>query len=200
MKLARKLTLALVAGVVLIMAGYAYLQIRSEIVILDADQAKNEKFGHGAAAALAEIWATEGEAKARQTLETIDSHGPDVIHLRWLWLDDLRAQPPPGLAAADLEALARRNVVVLRQTGTEGWARYIFVPMSIPGGRAAVIEIMESLQEERRYINMNRLQIALATILMAATCGLTAMGLGYWFVGRPMARLRDQARAIGRAT
>lgn len=48
MKLARKLTLALVVGVLLVMAGHAWLQIRREVVILDADIAKNEKFGHGA--------------------------------------------------------------------------------------------------------------------------------------------------------
>src|SRR2546426_577288 len=61
----------------------------------------------------------------------------------------------------------------------------------------AVIEVTESLQAERRYINMNHLQIALATALIAAMCALTAMGLGYWFVGRPMALLRDKARAVG---
>src|SRR6266550_9294926 len=143
MKLARKLTLALVVGVLVIMAGYAWLQIRREVVIFDTELWKNEKFGHGTAAALAEIWAAEGEAKARQMLETIDRYGPGVIRLRWLWLDELRAEPPPGLSADD------------------------------------------------------HLQLALATALIAAMCALTAMGLGYWFVGRPMALLRDKARAVG---
>jgi len=197
MKLARKLTLALVVGVLVIMAGYAWLQIRREVVIFDTELWKNEKFGHGAAAALAEIWAAEGEAKARQILETIDRYGPGVIRLRWLWLDELRAEPPPGLSADDLEQLAGRNAVALRETAGGEWVRHIYVPMSIPTARPAVIEVTESLQAERRYINMNHLQIALATALIAAMCALTAMGLGYWFVGRPMALLRDKARAVG---
>src|SRR6266481_623723 len=197
MKLARKLTLALVVGVLVIMAGYAWLQIRREVVIFDTELWKNEKFGHGAAAALAEIWAAEGEAKARQMLETIDRHGPDVIRLRWLWLDEVRAEPPPGLSADDLEQLAGRNAVALRETAGGEWVRHIYVPMSIPTAPPAVIEVTESLQAERRYINMNHLQIALATALIAAMCALTAMGLGYWFVGRPMALLRDKARAVG---
>src|SRR5438046_6522632 len=120
MKLARKLTLALVVGVLVIMAGYAWLQIRREVVIFDAELWKNEKFGHGAAAAIAEIWATEGEAKARQMLETIDRYGPGVIRLRWLWLDALRAEPPQGLSADDLEQLAGPNAAGLpRPPGTD---------------------------------------------------------------------------------
>src|SRR6266404_9661285 len=197
MKLARKLTLALVVGVLVIMAGYAWLQIRREVVIFDTELWKNEKFGHGTAAALAEIWAAEGEAKARQMLETIDRYGPGVIRLRWLWLDEVRAEPPRGLSADDLEQLAGRNAVALRETAGGEWVRHIYVPMSIPTAPPAVIEVTESLQAKRRYININHLQIALATALIAAMCALTAMGLGYWFVGRPMALLRDKARAVG---
>src|SRR5439155_910066 len=104
MKLARKLTLALVVGVLVIMAGYAWLQIRREVVIFDTELWKNEKFGHGAAAALAEIWAAEGEAKARQMLETIDRYGPGVIRLRWLWLDEVRAEPAPWARATSAHA------------------------------------------------------------------------------------------------
>src|SRR6266404_4476093 len=196
MKLARKLTLALVVGVLVIMAGYAWLQIRREVVIFDTELWKNEKFGHGTAAALAEIWAAEGEAKARQMLETIDRYGPGVIRLRWLWLDELRAEPPPGLSADDLEQLSGHNAVALQETAGGEWVRHIYVPMSIPTARPAVIEVTESLQAERRYINMNHLQIAVATALIAAMCALTAMGLGYWFVGRPMVLLRDKAHAM----
>ena len=197
MKLARKLTLALVVGVLVAMAGYAWLQIRREVVILDVDLAKNEKFGHGAAAALQQIWATEGEARAREMLATIDRYGPDVIRVRWLWLDDLRAAPPPDLTAEDIAALARRNVLALRPTAAGAWIRHIYVPMAIPAARPAVLEVTESLEAERQYIDMTHLQIAVATALIVAMCALTAMGIGYWFVGRPMALLRDQARAVG---
>ena len=111
MKLARKLTLALVVGVLVIMTGYAWLQIRREVVIFDVELWKNEKFGHGAAAALAEIWAVEGEAKARQMLETIDRHGPDVCqHLRHARsrhrLAAEGARPPRGVGTPGTPALA----------------------------------------------------------------------------------------------
>jgi len=197
MKLARKLTLALLVGVVAVMAGYAYVQISREIVILDADLAKDVKFGRGAAAALEAIWATDGEARAREILGLIDRHGPDVVRLHWHSLEDLKAHPPATVSATDIQALKHRNVITLRQTTGGEWVRRIYVPMSIPGARPAVIEVVESLQAEHRYLNMNRRHIALATALVAAMCGFIAMGLGYWLVGRPMAQLRDRARAIG---
>src|SRR3989442_12960401 len=159
MKLARKLTLALVVGVLVIMAGYAWLQIRREVVIFDTELWKNEKFGHGTAAALAEIWAAEGEAKARQMLETIDRYGPGVIRLRWLWLDEVRAEPPPGLSADDLEQLSGHNAVALRETAGGEWGRHIYVPMSIPTARPPGIEGTGALPGEGRHHHKNHLQI-----------------------------------------
>ena len=197
MKLARKLTLALLVGVVAVMAGYAYVQISREVVILDADIAKDVKFGRGAAAALEAIWTRDGEARAREMLDLIDRHGPDVVRLHWYSLEDLKAHPPAMVAATDIQELEHRNVITLRQTTGAEWVRHIYVPMSIPGAPPAVIEVVESLQAEHRYIDMTRRHIALATALVAAMCGFVAMGLGYWFVGRPMAQLRDRARAIG---
>src|SRR6266576_1688292 len=76
--------------------------------------------------------------------------------------------PPPGLSADDLEQLAGRNAVALRETAGGEWVRHIYVPMSIPTARPALIEVTESLQAVRRYINMNHLQIAVATALIAA--------------------------------
>jgi len=198
MKVSFKLALALVGGVVVVMAGYAFFQIRREVVILDAELRKNHKFGMGAAAAIQEIWASDGEARARHILETIDKNGPDVIQLRWVWLDDLRAAPPPGFTPKDFQTLAERTVVTVQPDPNGGWLRYIYVPLSVPGQRPAVVQVRESLSAEKRFIDMNRLQIALSTLLVATVCGLTAIGLGHWFVGRPMADLRDHARAIGR--
>jgi two-component system NtrC family sensor kinase len=197
MRLARKLTLGLVVGVLVVMAGYAWVQVSREVEILDADLLKNEKIGHGVAAAIESVWRADGEARAREMLATIDRNGPDVFQLHWWKLSELAAHPPEPMSREDLEALTHRNVITRRRTSGGEWLRRLYIPMSIPGAEPAVIEIRESLQAEHRYIDLNHWQLALATALVAAMCGLVAMGLGYWFVGRPLARLRDQARAIG---
>jgi two-component system, NtrC family, sensor kinase len=197
MRLARKLTLGLVAGVLAVMAAYAWVQIGHEVLIINADLSKNEKLGHGLAAAIESIWAKEGEARAREMLDTIDRHGPDVIQLRWHRLRDLLANPPEDVSNEELAALKQRNIVTFRPTTNGEWVRHIYVPLGVPGEEPAVLEGRESLQEEHRYIDMNHRELAFASALVAIMCGLTAMGLGYWLVGRPLARLRDHARAIG---
>jgi signal transduction histidine kinase len=197
MKLARKLTLALLAGVLAVMAAYAYVEIRNEVVIIDADIAKHEKYGRGVAAALEAIWARDGEARAREILDIMDRNGPDVIHLHWHWLDELKTHPPATLSLANLQELEGHNIVKQRQTEDGVWVRRIYVPISVPGGRPAVVEGEASLEVEHRYIDMNERDIALATALVGGMCSLIALALGYWFVGRPIARLRDAARAIG---
>jgi signal transduction histidine kinase len=197
MKLALKFTLALVLGLAAVMAGYDYVEIGREVVILNADLEKNEKIGHGIAAALADIWAREGEARARETLDLIDREGPDAVHVGWHWLDDLRAHPPPLDSPGDVEALGRRNVVTLRRHANGDWFRHLFVPMSVPGGRSAVIEVTVSLNAEHRYLDMTRRDIVIASGIVAVICAVIAMWLGYWFVGRPLARLRDRIRQIG---
>jgi two-component system, NtrC family, sensor kinase len=197
MRLARKLTFGLLVGVLAVMAGYAWVQVKHEVQIINADLSKNEKLGHGIAAALESIWARDGEARAREMLDTIDRNGPDVIQLRWHRLRDLLADPPEDLSQEDLAALTHRNIVTVRPATNGEWVRRIYVPLGIPGEEPAVLEGRESLQAEHRYIDMNHRELAFASALVAVMCGLTAMGLGYWFVGRPLARLRDHARAIG---
>src|SRR6478736_5270638 len=155
MRVARKLTVGLVLGVLAVMAGYAWVQINHEVLIIDADLLKNEKLGHGIAAALEEIWARDGEARAREMLDTIDRNGPDVIQLRWHRLRDLLAHPPEDVSGEDLAALTRRNVVTVRPATNGEWVRRIYVPLAVPGEEPAVLEGRESLQAEHRYIDMN---------------------------------------------
>jgi two-component system NtrC family sensor kinase len=197
MKLARKLTVALVAGVLAVMAVYGWVEVGRETAIIDGDLAKNTKYGRGAAEALKRVWAREGEAGLREVLALIDEHGPDVVQLRFHHLADLEEHPPPSVTREALSGLEQQNVITLRQTTEGEWVRRIFVPISIPDHPPGVVEVIESLQAEHTYVDMNRRDIIAATVLVALVCGLIAMGLGYWFVGRPMARLRDHARAIG---
>ncbi len=196
MTVARKLTVVLVAGVASVMAAYAWVEIRHEVVILNADLVKNEKIGHGIAAAIADVWARHGEARARELVDLIDRESPDVLHVRWHRADDLRAHPPPLDAPGDIDALGRRNVATLRHEPDGDWMRHLFVPMSVAGAPSAVLEMTVSLAREHRYIDMARRDIALASAAVALSCGAIAMVLGWWFVGRPMALLRERARAI----
>ena len=197
MRLARKLTLALVLGLLFVMAAYAWVQVRREVMVFDADLGKNAKFGHGAARLIEELWDILGETRTLKLLRMADAAGPDETRIQVVWLDDPRFATL-GLSEAQREALtdAERNVVVVQPQADSRWARYTYVTLDLPGAQPAALEIAETLAAERRYVNLNHLSIVLATVLQLAVASLIALGLGYWLVGRPIRRLRDHARAV----
>jgi signal transduction histidine kinase len=198
MRLARKLTLALGLGLLVVMAAYAWVQIRREVQVYEADLGKNAKFGQGAARLIEALWGLLGEQETLALLQMADAAGPAEMSIRLVWLDD------PLFEALQLTPEQRRalhnparNVVVVQPTDDQrGWARYTYVTVSLPGARPAALQIAETLTAERTYLNLNRIAIALATVLVLAVASLIAMGLGYWLVGRPIRRLRDHARAV----
>jgi len=198
MRLARKLAVALVVGIVAVMSAYAYLQVRQEVVLFEADLPKHRKYGSGFVAAIRAVWRMEGEARARELVREADQGNP-AICLRWKWVDAPPGDPlRPKLEPDDVARLAKGETVSVIQPGPGGAThRFTYVPFSIPNARPAALEVSESLDRELTFIRTNHLAMALATIGVAAVCGLIAMGLGWWFVGRPMALLRDRTRRAG---
>jgi signal transduction histidine kinase len=197
MRLARKLTLALGLGLLVVMAAYAWVQTRREVQVYDADLGKNAKFGHGAARLIEKLWHLLGERETLALLRVADEAGPPELRLRIVWVDELLAQTPT-LSAEQRRDLGdpAHNVVVLEPEGGDQWARLTYVTLALPERRRAALEIAETLTAERTYLNFNRVAIALATLLVLAVASLIAMGLGYWLVGRPIRQLAEHARAV----
>ena len=82
MKLAGKLTVALVFGIFVVMAGYAYLQIRQEVVLYEADSERVKHLGHMMRITVEEIWQLEGEARLRELVAGADPEvGVRVVSL-----------------------------------------------------------------------------------------------------------------------
>ncbi len=69
MKLAVKLTSALVLGIVAVMAIYAAVQISNEVVLSEADAHRAWRNGLAWLGAVESVWAREGEARARELIE-----------------------------------------------------------------------------------------------------------------------------------
>ena len=197
MKVARKLTAALVLGLIVIMSAYAWVQMRNEVTIMEADLGKNAKFGRGAARLIEELWGILGEERTRALLRDADEAGPSELRMRVVWLTD------EELAALDLTDDQWRemfdpdhNVIVVRPEKDGRFERYTYVTLSLPGERPAALEIAEQLTAQHAYINMNRASIVIASLMVVLVGGLTSMLLGYWLVGVPMQQVRDHARAV----
>jgi signal transduction histidine kinase len=198
MKLALKLTLALVLGIVVVMSGYAYLQIRQEVVLFEGDLQKDVRLGRALGAAVQAVWTTEGERRSRELVEEADDAVREV-GIRLVSLDAPPGDPRrPKVLPDQLGPVANGELLRVVRTDDAGAAwRHTYVPLSVPGAGHVAVELSQSLDRQLTFIRTTRLAIVLATLATAAVCGLIAMALGVWFVGRPIDLLRDKARRVG---
>ncbi len=198
MQVARRHTLALILGILAVMGGYAYLQVRHEVVLFEADFDRTRRLGRVMLVMLEELWKTEGEGRFRQVLQQADATVQE-LHVRAVSL------PPPAndasaalLSAQDRQALGAGQIVrTLHETPAQEQWRYTYVPLTIAETHPAAIEIGESLQRQLSFIRTSHREIALATVSVVGVCALIIMGLDFWFVGRPLQRLREKTRRAG---
>ncbi|WP_437732779.1 sensor histidine kinase [Sorangium sp. So ce1335] len=198
MKLARKLTLALVLGVFLVLALSAYAQIRREARIFENDvQRDHHTMARALASAVVQVWRSEGPARALRLVEDANEREQQV-NIRWVWLDGQADEAHrPRLAPEQLAAVTTGQAVVHRIPQRDADLLVTSVPVPVPGDRAGALELSESLAGARRYIRSMILSTAITTAALTLVCGLLTTGLGVWLVGRPMRTLIDQARRIG---
>jgi signal transduction histidine kinase len=199
MRLARKLTLALVLAIFAVMAGNAYLQVRREVMLFEADLVEDQHIvGETLRNAVETVWQVADEAAARALIDRANQVWSGV-RVRFVWLD----APPgdhdaPGVTPANLRTMpGGREPRVVRQAVNGEEQRFTYVPLKIPPARPAALELSQSVGWQHRFIHTSELQTAGAMVVIVALCGLMAMGLGVWFVGRPMQHLAEKARRVG---
>jgi signal transduction histidine kinase len=199
MRLARKLTLALVLAIFAVMAGNAYLQVRREVSLFEADLVEDQHIvGETLRNAVETVWQAADEAAARALIDRANQVWSGV-RARFVWLD----APPgdhdaPAVAPATLRTLpGGREPKVLRQTVNGEEQRFTYVPLRVPVARPAALELSQSVGWQHRFIRTSELQTLAAMVVIVALCGVIAMGLGVWFVGRPMQHLAEKARRVG---
>ncbi|WP_437778308.1 sensor histidine kinase [Sorangium sp. So ce1097] len=198
MKLARKLTLALVFGVFLVLALSAYAQIRRDARIFENDvQRDHHTMARALATAVTEVWRSEGSERALRLVRDANEREQQVT-IRWVWLDGQADEVHrPRLAPERLAPVAEGQAVVHRIPQGNADLLVTCVPVPVPGDRAGALELSESLAGAHRYIRSMILSTAITTAALTLVCGLLTTGLGVWLVGRPMRTLIDQARRIG---
>ena len=196
MKLTRKLILALVVTIFVVMGIDAALQLRREVTLFESDMAHDERAMGQALRVALEAAATEaGVDHARALLERI-RQSESRVNLRWISLDrpgDMAALTPG--AREHLLQGDEAHVVRTDEVGNEHQSTYM--PIVVGGTRVAAIELSEPLEPQRSFLRRTELQILGTLIVLILVCGAAAMWLGVVFVGRPMRALAEQARRIG---
>ena len=199
MKLARKLTLALLLGFWGVIAMHGWLRLQRETSMFEADMTRDHRtLGRAVGLAVAEVWDNAGEQDAIGLVETVNQKKADM-RIRWVWPEAGADSPYAPVAGAEVtEALRNGEDIDIRDAKTPNGGTLIsYVPVRLDDGRLGALELTESLSAERAYIRTTLIRILVTTGATAAVSGLIAIVTGMWFVGGPVRKLVAKARRIG---
>ncbi len=199
MNVARKFTLALLTGILFVHAGAAYYRIQREQTAFEQDVARDAKvIGRMLGHAVESTWLNHGEAEALEVVEHATEREMH-IDIRWVWVNaspgDLRAPTVPSSALAGLE---RGETVIEKLEGDGVAVLYTYVPVLIEGLELGAIEVSDPLGDEERYLARSVINAVFTMLVLVALCAGLSWVLGLRLVARPVRRLVEQARAIGR--
>ncbi len=201
MKLAVRVALAVIAGVVLVLGGFGYLGVRREIAMFDADMRKDHALtGSTLAVQVSQTWLEDGPERATAIVTLADSNR-EGVHIGWVPRDSKRA-----LLSIDWSGLReiRHQVALLTgpltglQQTPEGTPYLVsYVPVSGRGKLLGALELATSSQTRDAYVRSSIISSIVATVVMSAVAAAVILAVGLWLIGRPLARLTEKARRVG---
>jgi two-component system NtrC family sensor kinase len=170
-RLARKLIVAILLGLVLVLSVLGYLRVRRELDVFDSDMHRD----HAVVArilggALLNAWSAGRRGEAlRQIAEAASD---DRVRVHWVEL----GETPDS---------SDRN------------RRYSHFPVVIDGQQVGTLQVSEARDDEKRYVHDTVVHSVLTTLALSLVASGIVIGLTLWFVGRPVRLLRDKMRRIG---
>lgn len=199
MKVAHKLTVALVTGIVVILAAKTYVASQREAAQWrQQNRAELRDSAELLSAATGKVWTLEGGANVPRIIEEADQRMDDG-EVRWVWLEgDIDADHRPRIPAAML-ASRLTDTDIVQFSDPERYEGYIYTyaVVTTPTGRTGAIELSRGTSLLEARIQSLVWAEVIMTVLVAITVALLAMGLGYRFIGRPMGKLAALARRVG---
>jgi signal transduction histidine kinase len=194
MKVARKLTLALVLGILAVMGGHAWYLVRQEVMLYENDVRPDRPRGHAFLLVVQRMWRTEGEQAVRNLVEEIGGMVTDV-DARWVRTDVEPGHPKYPRDPAALTASTSGEIATCIVTDDAGHTkRYAYLP--VERGHPLVLEVSESLRNEMAYVATTHRTMAATTGVIVLVCAIIIAAVGLRVVGRPLKELLQQARRM----
>ncbi|MBX3157839.1 MAG: HAMP domain-containing histidine kinase [Deltaproteobacteria bacterium] len=194
-RLTRKFIAALVIGVALVALVQGYLDYQRDREVFDRLlRGEAASLGRALGRGVADVWQRDGEAAARQFLDSAASKTGRVL-ARWVWIDAKSRHDQPRAARADLAPLLQDQIVVVRDDERRFMLTYIRV--DVPEARVGALEIAQSLEQFDAYVNASLRTQVIASASAVAFAAVLALALGVVFIGRPISRLAAKARRVG---
>jgi two-component system NtrC family sensor kinase len=199
MKLALKLVLALVLGLIVITTVHGWLSVRHQTRQFELDvKADAERLGDVLEEAVQEAWRQGGHQRVSDLIREASEY-EHTMEIHWVSFDAQPGDPfcptaPPDRITA---VIIEQHLIVPVRTadGTPYLNAYWPVPVD-PQHRVG-LEFSRSVAELEKN---KRIVITRAVLLIASLVlmnGIFAVFLGIRFVGRPLERLIEKTRRIG---
>lgn len=194
MRLTVKLVIWFLLCAVLAVGINGFYGVRGELERYETDlAARHVVMGRVLREAFAEVMDTDGEARAVSMLAYTDKRV--VVDIRWVYLDENAPEARrPKTSLALLSSLRDEREVHDKAAGR----LRTYVPLRIEGRELTALEFSESLEAEHAVIRHALLRTLRSVGFMSFAIGIAAAVLGALLVARPMRRLVEHARRIGR--
>lgn len=200
MRLTFKITLFFIGGICLIMVWHGHARIERETELFETQMRRDHyAIAQPLAVTLGHAWDEFGEDFAHQLVETANE-ADDWIRIRWVWADiegteRIRPDAPHDTGAKLAEGMA---ISWIDRDQIQAGRLYTYVPVVLDGQRVGALELSESLERERIYVEASKIRIAGTTLLIVLMASGIAWLTGLIFIARPIEALIGKARAIGR--
>lgn len=189
MNLVPRLTLWFMLSIACLLSVRGLVQVRDQSRAFDADMLRDHRFlGRGLAAELAEVWRSDGSARAEYLVDVASHNETAGIALSWLTARSLgqSADQDAGLK----RALEGHEV----QRFDAGYLRSYF-PLQVGG---AALLVSEPLDERERHLRRHLLHVVVNLLVALSCCGALAVLLSRWIVATPVNLLIEKARRVAR--
>jgi signal transduction histidine kinase len=201
MKLALRVALAVIAGVVLVLGAFGYLRVAREIAMFDADMRKDHALiGSTLAVQVSDTWLAHGPERAMAVVALADSNR-EGVHIGWVPRDSGHA-----LQHIDWSRLREIQHQVALLTGplnslqpSDTGRPYLvsYVPVIGRGEVLGAVELATSSETRDIYVTNSVINSVVATIVMSGVAAAVILAVGVWLIGRPLAHLTEKARRVG---
>jgi two-component system NtrC family sensor kinase len=200
MKLTIKIMSLIFLGIIALLAVDGYISVKRDISLLENDMKRNARlFGNTVKELTLDTWHETGQNRALELIKRVDRE-ENYMRIRWVWMGDLSSAPYiPRVAPEKLLPVSRGQEISVKKMDDDGSSHlYTYVPVKIKNHGYGALEISESLAKLKNYIHKMILRSIILGILMALLGFVMLWILGVKFVGRPLNRLVEITRQIGK--
>lgn len=198
MRIALKLILATVFGILTIFMVFGIVRANREMALFDSDIRKDHRLiGSTLGLCVANTWNTAGPDNAIDLVAQSDADRPD-LRIGWIYADGRQSARAPVLSPLEVPPNLEIDQQVRRPPQDEH-QEFLVTRIPVRHGSAVLgmIEIAENLAARNAYLRTSAWNTVIATGLMVFVAGLVVLVLGVWMVGKPLQLVTEKARRIG---